>query len=68
MRTKSKKGVHWTLTFGHWTDLLRLLLPFCYGFVTARTPISIPFYRCVTGVTALEGGKGNMSGTGEAKA
>jgi hypothetical protein len=38
--------------------LLRLQLPFCYGFVTGRTSILIPFYRNVTGVTALKGGKG----------
>ena len=38
--------------------LLRLLLPFCYGFVTGRTSIPLPFCRDVTGVTALAGGKG----------
>ena len=36
--------------------LLRLLLPFCYGFVTALTSISIRFYRDVTGVTGQRGG------------
>jgi hypothetical protein len=39
-------------------NLLRVLLPFCSGFVTGKTSISIPFYRDVTGVTALGGGKG----------
>ena len=32
----------------------------CYGFVTGQTSISLPFYRCVTGVTAPEGGKGGI--------
>src|ERR1051325_10496684 len=36
------------------TALLRL----CYGFVTGATSILIPFYQHVTGVTALNGGKG----------
>jgi hypothetical protein len=40
--------------------LLRLLLPFCYGFVTGQTSIPLPFYRDVTGVTALAGGRGVM--------
>src|SRR6266481_3307414 len=41
--------------------LLRLLLPFCYGFVTGQTSISLPFYRDVTGVTAQREGKGGIS-------
>src|SRR5437660_1725857 len=32
----------------------------CYGFVTGQTSIPLPFYRCVTGVTAPEGGKGGI--------
>ena len=35
------------------------MLPLCYGFVTAPTSILSPFYRCVTGVTAPEGVRGN---------
>src|SRR5436190_14770557 len=35
--------------------LLRVLLPFCYPFVTGATSISFPFYRCVTGVTVQRG-------------
>src|ERR1051325_1436815 len=34
------------------------MLPLCDGFVTASTSILSPFCRCVTGVTALDGGKG----------
>jgi len=37
--------------------LLRTVLPFCDGFVTAPTSISIPFYRDVTAVTASKGGE-----------
>src|SRR5437899_8061977 len=40
--------------------LLRLRLPFCYGFVTGQTSISLAFCRRVTGVTAPEGGKGEV--------
>ena len=42
--------------------LLRLMLPLCYGFVTARTSIPSPFYRDVTGVTAPEGVEGGNRG------
>jgi hypothetical protein len=41
--------------------LLRLLLTFCYGFVTGQTSISLPFYRDVTGVTAQREGKRGIS-------
>src|SRR5436190_22576749 len=40
--------------------LLRLLLTFCYGFVTGQTSISLPFYRDVTGVTAQREGEGGV--------
>src|ERR1051326_292717 len=38
-------------------SLWRLGWRLCYGFVTAPTSIPSPFYRDVTGVTALEGGE-----------
>ena len=46
------------LTLPGLVRLLRLLLPFCYGFVTGQTSTSLPFYRDVTGVTAQREGKG----------